>query len=252
MRELAGHDALVTGGTRGVGLALALGLARAGMHTTLTHRWGSADEDALRRRFEDLDAPPPTIVESDAGHAGDRHALVEGLSRCPRVLVSNVCVAARAGALSRREWQRALRYSVEPLDRLLELCEDRFHALPEVIIASSSDGPDHYYPGYDYVALSKAALEARIARLAGTLPAGHVAFALRARQVDTASLERFFPTALLHRHRRFAVREDELATAARLLAGGAFDGASGQTLSLDHGTRTVDNLVALAPYMEAR
>ena len=44
---------LITGGTRGIGLATGLAYGRHGAHVILTHRWGSADEDEIFRLFEE-------------------------------------------------------------------------------------------------------------------------------------------------------------------------------------------------------
>ena len=45
--KLDGKAVLITGGTDGIGRACGLLFARQGAHVYLTHRWGSADEDAL-------------------------------------------------------------------------------------------------------------------------------------------------------------------------------------------------------------
>ena len=41
--DLRGKTALITGGTKGIGLASALALAEAGAQVYLTYKWGSAD-----------------------------------------------------------------------------------------------------------------------------------------------------------------------------------------------------------------
>ena len=47
---------LVTGGTRGIGLACGLAFGRLGASVYLTHRWGSADEATVngRRRLSSI------------------------------------------------------------------------------------------------------------------------------------------------------------------------------------------------------
>ncbi|HEY0136691.1 MAG TPA: SDR family NAD(P)-dependent oxidoreductase, partial [Nannocystis sp.] len=63
--DFTGKAVLITGGTRGIGLACGLAFARHGARVILTHRWGSADEGELRAKFAELGAPEPMIVEAD-------------------------------------------------------------------------------------------------------------------------------------------------------------------------------------------
>ena len=70
--HLAGKAVVITGGTKGIGLACGLAFGQVGARTYLTHRWGSADEDELRRRFAEVGAPEPVIVEADVSNADRR------------------------------------------------------------------------------------------------------------------------------------------------------------------------------------
>ena len=69
---------LVTGGTKGLGLAIGLAFGRQGAHVYLTNKWGSADEGEIVRKFSDAGAPlEPTIVDADAAEDADTRRLAD-------------------------------------------------------------------------------------------------------------------------------------------------------------------------------
>jgi 3-oxoacyl-[acyl-carrier protein] reductase len=89
--DLAGRRALVTGGTRGIGRAITLALARAGAQVLTCARTGGDEAAALERELKELGADAPVVVAdvtdpADAGRLADEcRARLGGLD----VLVNN-------------------------------------------------------------------------------------------------------------------------------------------------------------------
>jgi NAD(P)-dependent dehydrogenase (short-subunit alcohol dehydrogenase family) len=255
--SLNGKLALITGGTRGLGLAIALALGKQGASVVLTHRWGSADDQELRQAFADQGSSEPLIVEADVSSQDDTDRLmreIEARYAGVDIFVSNVCVAARSegvAKLRKRDLLRSLEASAWPLSRYLDAIEARFSRLPQTTIAVSSDGPDHFYPGYDYVAFSKSALETSVAlqapRIART---GGRIFGLRCRQVATESLGAMFGPELTDFMTRqftlFLMTAEAMGQLSVVLAGGLLDGMHGQVVCADRGASFIDNYVAVS------
>ncbi|MFO0722488.1 MAG: SDR family oxidoreductase [Myxococcota bacterium] len=250
--------ALITGGTRGVGAAIALSLGDRDIPAVLTHRWGGTDELELRRTFAARGAPTPDILEADAGNPEDTERLMQTLASAGQrvdIFVSNVAVVSRGQGLDQlrlRDLSNSLRYSSWPLLQYLDAMERHLGALPRWVIVTSSDGPDHYYPGYDYVATSKAALEAMASILAERTRGTRTRVAvLRARQVDTGGYREIFPEAaqelIRQRFDRFSVSPEEVGAAVVALVSGLMDGIHGQVLTLDKGAAYQDNMVTQGP-----
>jgi NAD(P)-dependent dehydrogenase (short-subunit alcohol dehydrogenase family) len=253
---------LITGGTRGIGLACGLAFGRHGARAVLTHRWGSADEDQLRARFADVGAPAPIVVEADASREEDTERLLAQLKdECDGIfaLVNNVCVVVRGEGPekhSRRALFKSLEYSSWPLVSYLHAIGRTFGRYPRYAVAMSSDGPDTHYPGYDFVAVSKAVLETFVRYMNTHLhKEGCLVNALRTRQVITESYREMFgeqQKALADKFPEFQCTVDEVADTTLALCSGLMDAMGGQVLTLDRGAAFVDNVATLGPRLLGR
>ena len=90
---MEGKTALVTGGSRGIGRAIALELARAGADVTLSYRSGKEEAEEVAR------AAGGRAVAADVSDAGQAKALVESAGELD-ILVNNAGVT-RDGLLAR-------------------------------------------------------------------------------------------------------------------------------------------------------
>lgn len=257
LNDLRGKAVLITGGTTGIGLATGLTFAREGALCTLTHRWGSADEDAIRERFAQEHLPPPQIVEADVSNADDTDSLLGALRRRHErieVFVSNVAMAMVVKDLADynlRSLARSIEYSAWPLWEYTHRIRTVFGRYPRYVIGLSSSGAEDFTNNYDFVAASKAVLETLCRYLSYRLFDEDVRINIvRAWTVRTESLRNtagreFEPfMEAIHMGHRF-VEPDEVARAILALASGLMDGVRGQIVMVDHGVTFSDNLMRL-------
>jgi NAD(P)-dependent dehydrogenase (short-subunit alcohol dehydrogenase family) len=184
---LAGRTALVTGAGRGLGRAVAVGLARAGARPVLVAR--SADELAETAGMVDGDA---LVVVADLGSPAGIEAVLEAAPAVD-VLVNNAAVVAPLGpsaTVGIEEYAAALRVNV------LAVAALSFALHPGMVergwgrIVNVSSGivarPAQMARGNAYVT-TKAALEAQTVALAAELAGtGVTVNAYRPGSVDTA------------------------------------------------------------------
>ena len=256
INDYRGKVVLITGGTRGIGLATGLAYGRLGAHVTLTHKWGSADEGAIYKAFAEAGAPKPSIAEADAGSPEDTTALLEEIKKTHAavdVFISNVAFAQIVKTMDdyqKRALLRSIDYSVWPMVEYTKQIKTIFGAYPKYLLGLSSIGPDKYTANYDFVASSKAVMETLCRYLAFRLgPEGVHVNVVRAALVRTESLaatmgpdcipfiERFDPSMF--------VTVEEVANAILALTSGLMDAVQGQVVSVDHGAPFYDNVMRL-------
>jgi NAD(P)-dependent dehydrogenase (short-subunit alcohol dehydrogenase family) len=113
--DLAGRSALVTGGARGIGLAIATSLARSGMRVALADL-----SDGVVAAAEELAATTGVRTAGIVADVTDGDSVDAALDRAaaavgsPTVLVNSAGIALEAGGLemSREQWDRVMAVNV--------------------------------------------------------------------------------------------------------------------------------------------
>lgn len=241
---LNGQVALVTGGTKGLGRAIGLELARAGASVILTHRWGSADEDELTASFVSLGFAPPWIAECDVSDLAATKALLSSIrERFDRldIVVSNVAFAKIAKSLSdlkRSSFDLSLGYSAWPVVELVKTSQEVFGRSPKRVIAISSLGADVCPEGYDLAGASKATLEMLCRYLSLRVASeGSTVNVLRTGYLDTESSRATFGDRTINElaSRGMLLDPAIAARACVALASDLMAGVTGQVITADSG-----------------
>lgn len=249
---------LITGGTKGLGLAIGLAFGKQGAQTYLTHKWGSADEDALAQTFAKHGAPAPRILEADAAQKEDTDALLTEIKKhheSIEVFVSNVSFAQVGGGLEKykkRSLFKSLEYSAWPMIGYVQAIKETFGRYPRYTLGTSCDGPDTYYPGYDFVAISKTVMETFCRYMAKHMFEEERANIniIRSRPISTESLvatfgDEFEPFLKKYYNDDYFIEVDAVGDAALALCSGLLDAMTGQVVLLDKGVAFHDNLMRL-------
>jgi NAD(P)-dependent dehydrogenase (short-subunit alcohol dehydrogenase family) len=255
--DFSGKVILITGGTRGIGLETGLSFAKRGALCILTYSWGDHDEEAIYRRFAELDAPKPLLIQADVIKNDDTKALLEQIKQKADkidVFISNVAVASSVKTfedLSLKGLKQAISYSTWPIVGYTKEIFKTFGTYPKYIIGMSSTGPDHYSMGYDYVAASKSLMELFVKYLNYHLRGHDVCInVVRSRAVKTKSLEDTFGQDLAEFVEKFMpdnfwIQPEEVSEAIVGLCSGYCDSISGETIMVDKGTTFFDNLMEI-------
>jgi len=249
---------LVTGGTRGIGLATALAFASIGASTVITYRWGNADENEVKGKFAAIGAKEPLIVQADVAEVDDTKAVLTEIKdrfSTLDVFISNVAgsvVVPDFESMTERALLKSISYSSWPTFAYLQQMKTILGKYPRYVVATSSPGPDSYNPGYEFVAASKAVLETLVRYASYRLRKDDVNInVVRAAALDTQSTREMFGDELFNFLGRLAppgsswLKEEEVAKVILSLCSGLLDGVKGQVITVDQGMLFSDDLMRL-------
>lgn len=245
MFNMTGKVALVTGGSRGIGKAIALRLAEHGMDIVVNYVRHKQDALATQEEVRKFNQRC-LLVKANVAKESDVAAMFEQISSefgCLDVLVSNAAsgVLKPVLELTERHWNWAMDINARALLSLVQ------HGLPLMkegsrVIAVSSLGSVRAIENYTTVGASKAALESLVRHLAVELgPRGIRVNTVSAGAVDTDALKKFpnreliLDNALQRTPLGRLITTDDVADVTLFLCSNLADMIQGQVVTVDGG-----------------
>jgi len=193
---LAGKVALVTGGARGIGRAIALKLAREGCDVAIAYHNSHEEAERVVQTIRDLGrrALAAQADVSDPASVAEAFQAFRQVFDRLNIVVSNAAIGVLRPAmeLTQKHWRRCMDTNALALH---SLAVQAAPLMPEggCLIGISSLGATRAIPHYAFIGASKAALEALARSLAQELgPRGIRVNIINAGVVDTDALK-YFP-----------------------------------------------------------
>lgn len=245
MQILASKVALITGGARGIGKAVALKLARAGADIVIVYYSSAEEAEQVVQEIKALGRRAAAIKANVADEASVKELLtqVQGQFNRLDMLISNAAsgVLKPALTMSTKHWRWCMETNALALNHLVRAAEPMLQTGGRVI-ALSSLGAHRAIPNYAFIGASKAALEALVRSLSIELaPKSITVNTVSAGVVDTDALK-YFPNReqLLEEYQAHALADRPLspadvANAVYLLCLPEADMIRGQTIFVDAG-----------------
>lgn len=246
MLELEGKRALVTGGTRGIGKAISVALAKKGVQLVLNFLRNVEAAEKTASEIERITGKLPTLVKGNVAEPEKVEVIAETIKE--KLGGLDILISNAASGVLRPFHKIELKHFRWTLDinafgflnvvkTLLPLMGRRAK-----VVAISSLGAVRAIPNYSVVGASKGALESLVRHIAYELaPRGINVNAVVSGVVETEALK-FFPNRdeLLAEARRRTpigrlVEPDDVAKVVLLLVSDLSDMITGQTIVVDGG-----------------
>ena len=245
--SLQGKTALVTGGTRGIGRAIALRLARAGAHVLANYVRDSVSAESLRQEAAAEKLSLEVVRADITGEKGLERLLAAMEPNYTPLSIFVHCAATGVHRpveeLTLRQYDWTFSLNVRAFFELTHRLLPKF-APSASIVALSSEAAVHAVPQYTLVGASKGALESLVRHLAVELaPRGIRVNALSPGSIVTDAwkalpdAERRLAEAAHHSPSGRLITLAEVASAAHFLCSDAAAGIAGHTLVVDGGSR---------------
>jgi enoyl-[acyl-carrier protein] reductase III len=245
MFQLQGKVALVTGGSRGIGRAIALKFAQNGINLVVNYVRHRKDAESTAKAIEDYGVKC-MVVKANVANDDHVEAMFEDIKKeydSLDIMVSNAAsgVLKPALELSSRHWNWAMDINARAL---LSLARTGAPLIPKGgrILAVSSLGAVRAIENYTAVGASKAALESLVRHLAVELgPKGINVNTISAGAVDTEALKKFpnreqiLSTALSKTPMGRLTTPDDVGDVALYLCSDLATMIQGQTIVVDGG-----------------